>query len=128
MPPLPSQARISIVIFRALLALWLAAWCITLGACRKENVHTSDPQLKGIDALLSAQLPPGTPSSRVVNFVHTRGYEQRDSLEPHTLVVVVHHVNPQTIQPEAARVTFHFDANDRLTTYDLEPASTLPIR
>jgi hypothetical protein len=128
MTPSLSQTRIRIVVFRALLAVLLAALCLTAAACKKDNLHTSDPQLKGIDALLAAQLPPGTPSSRVVNFAHSRGFEQRDSVEPHTLVVIVHHVNPETIQPEAARVTFHFDANDKLVTYDLQPASTLPIR
>jgi len=111
----------------ALFAL-LLAFCLVAGACKNDSVHTSNPQLKGIDQLLNAQLPPGTPSSRVMNFVHTRGYEQRDSVQPHTLVVIVNHVNPETIQPEAARVTFHFDANDKLVSYDLEPASTLPIR
>jgi hypothetical protein len=30
------------------------------------------------------------------------------------------------LQPEAAHVTFHFDANDKLTSYELEPANTLP--
>ena len=127
MTPSPSRSFHGIVSMYALFAL-LLVFCLAAGACKSDSAHTSDPQLKGIDQLLNAQLPPGTPSSRVMNFVHTRGYEQRDSVEPHTLVVIVNHVNPETIQPEAARVTFHFDANDKLVSYDLQPASTLPVR
>ena len=104
-------------LFHALFACVLAL-CL-LAACKKSNTHTDDPNLQGIDALLSAQLPPGTPSARVVNFIHVRGYEQRDS---------VNHVDPATLRPEAARVTFHFDARDKLVSFDLERASTLPIR
>jgi hypothetical protein len=113
--------------FHVLLACAMAL-CLFAGACKNANSHTSDPQLKGIDALLAAQLPPGTTSARVVNFVHTRGYEQRTSVQPHTLVVIVNHINPETVQPEAARVTFRLDADDKLVGYDLEPAPTLPIR
>jgi hypothetical protein len=121
--PSPIHSSFSRVLFGVLLAV-----CLSSAACTNEKPHTSDPRLKGIDALLNAQLPPGTPSARVVNFVHTRGYEQGDSVEPHTLVVIVNHVNPETLQPEAARVTFRFDGNDKLVSYDLEPAPTLPIR
>ena len=113
-------------LFHALFACVLAL-CL-LAACKKSNTHTDDPNLQGIDALLSAQLPPGTPTARVVNFIHVRGYEQRDSVEPHTLVAIVNHVDPATLRPEAARVTFHFDARDKLVSFDLERASTLPIR
>lgn len=101
---------------------------LTLGGCKKkEATHTSDATLEGIDELLAKQLPPGTPMSRVANFLRSRGYELRDATEPHTLVAIVHHINPQTIQPEAARVTFRFDADLKLVTYELQPAPTLPI-
>jgi hypothetical protein len=99
-----------------------------IAGCGKDpNVHTSNPQLKGIDKLLAAALPPGTSTARVINFIHTRGYQQLESVEPHTLVVIVNHINPETVQPEAARVTFHFDANDKLTTYDLDPTVVVPV-
>lgn len=88
--------------------------------------HTSDPKLTGIDELLAAQLPPGTPRSRVVYFLNSRGYATSPSPDSQSIVATVHHVNTNTLQPEAARITFHFDANDKLTSYDLEPASTLP--
>ena len=128
MTPSLSHPRIPHGFSTALFVLLLVV-CLSAAACKKdENVHTSDPKLRGIDALLAEQLPPGTPSARVENFVRVRGYEQRDSVEPHTLVVIVNHINPETIQPEAARVTFRFDANDKLVSYDLEPAPTVPIR
>jgi len=101
--------------------------CFGLCGCKKENTHTSDPQLEGIDRLLAKELPPGTPAYRVQTFVNMRGYEIKDSTEPHTLVVIVHHVDLKTLQPEAARVTFRFNADLKLLTYDLQPAPTLPI-
>jgi len=103
--------------------------CLALGACKKAAApHTSDPQLEGIDQLLAKELPPGSTMDRVVRYLHARGYEMRDATQPHTIVAIVHHINPQTIQPEAARVTFRFDNDLKLLTYDLQPAPTLPIR
>jgi hypothetical protein len=114
--------------FRLALLFSLVVLSLTLGGCKKkEATHTSDPQLEGIDELLAKELPAGTPMSRMSSFLRSRGYELRDATEPHTLVAIVHHINPQTIQPEAARVTFCFDADLKLVTYDLQPAPTLPI-
>ena len=104
------------------------ALCVATVACKKAALHTSDPRLEHIDALLAKELPPGTPAYRVQTFVNLRGYEVQNSTEPHTLVVIVHHVDLKTLQPEAARVTFRFDADLKLTTYDLQPAPTLPIQ
>jgi len=118
-----STAPLSLVFLFSFLTL-----CLALGACKKAAPHTSDPQLEGIDQLLAKELPPGTTMDRVVRFLHVRGYEMRDATEPHTVVAIVHHINPQTIQPEAARVTFRFDNDLKLLTYDLQPAPTLPIR
>jgi hypothetical protein len=122
----PSRNNLG-ALFPLVMFLLVAALALTLGACRKDATHTSDPKLEGIDELLAKQLPPGTPMSRVVTFLKMRGYELRDSSEPHTLVAIVHHINPHTIQPEAARVTFRFDNDLKLVTYDLQPAATLPI-
>jgi hypothetical protein len=118
---------------RAALLFWTLlfpamALCVATGGCKKDAAHTSDPRLKHIDDLLSKELPPGTPADRVQTFASLRGYEIQNSTEPHTLVVIVHHVDLQTLQPEAARVTFRFDADLKLTTYDLQPAATLPIK
>ena len=114
-------------IFPLALFFSLVALCLALSACKKASPHTSDPQLEGIDELLAKELPPGTPMAGVVYFLHVRGYEIRDASEPHTVVAIVHHINLKTIQPEAARVTFRFDNDLKLVTYDLQPAPTLPI-
>jgi hypothetical protein len=108
--------------------LLAVAMALILGAagCKTSSPHTSDPKLKGIDELLAAQLPAGTPRSRVVFFLNSRGYAIGPSPDAHSIVATVHHVNTDTLQPEAARITFHFDANDKLTSYDLEPTNTLP--
>jgi hypothetical protein len=123
-----SRSRTTFGAFSLALLCSVVVLCLTLGACKEESVHTSDPQLEGIDELLAKQLPPGTPMFRVAAFLKMRGYELRDPSEPHTLVAIVHHINPVTIQPEAARVTFRFDADLKLVTYDMQPAPTLPIR
>jgi hypothetical protein len=108
--------------------LLAVALVLILGAagCKTSGPHTSDPRLKGIDELLAAQLPVGTPMSRVMFFLNSRGYAIAPSPDAHSIVATVHHINTDTLQPEAARITFHFDANDKLTSYDLEPANTLP--
>jgi hypothetical protein len=115
---------------RLLYAFAMLTCLVAVGGCKNDPaVHTSDPQMKGIDALLAAQLPPGTSAAHVESFCKERGYEQRDSVAPHTLVVIVNHINPETVRPETARVTFHFDpATDKLTTYELEPAPAMPVR
>ncbi len=122
----PSQTRsslFSVALFALALVLSLSA-----GACKSGTAHTSDPKLKGIDELLAAQLPVGTPMSRVTIFLNTRGYALSPSTDPHAIVATVHHINTETVQPEAAKVTFHFDANDKLISYSLEPASTMPTQ
>jgi len=103
-------------------ALLLLLCVLCTDACKKGTEHTSDPKLKGIDTLLNAELPAGTPMTRVTYFLNTRGYELQEAHGSHTVVAVVRHVNTETLQPEAARVTFHFDAQDKLLAYDLEPA------
>src|SRR5271170_4532653 len=91
---------------RATLLFWVLlvpalALCLASGGCKKEAPHTSDPRLEHIDALLAKELPPGTPAYRVQTFVKMRGYEVQYYTEAHTLVVIVHHVDLKTLQPEA---------------------------
>jgi hypothetical protein len=124
-PPQPRRGNTSLSCY-LLLAVALALFSAATGCKSGAAPHTSDPKLTGIDELLAAQLPPGTPRSRVVFFLNSRGYAMGPSPDSQSIVATVHHINTSTLQPEAARITFHFDANDKLTTYDLEPASTLP--
>lgn len=89
----------------------------------KTNSHTSDSRLQKIDELLNAKLPKGTPMSRVTYFLTSRGYTIEDSPDKNSVVAIVRHVDTDTLQPSTAIVTFHFDANNNLTSYELQPAT-----
>jgi hypothetical protein len=105
----------------ALLSLVLASGC-------KSHSHTSDSRLQKIDEMLNTQLPPGTPMSRVDHFLKSRGYAIEDSPDRNSLVAVVRHVDTETLQPATARVTFHFDSNRNLVSYELQQAPDVPLR
>jgi hypothetical protein len=98
------------------------------GAGCQSNSHTSDPHLRKIDEMLGTQLPKGTPRQRVTFFLSSRGFQQQHSDDPNAVVGVVHHVDTETLQPATARVTFHFDAQDRLTTYEMQAAPENPVQ
>jgi hypothetical protein len=95
--------------------------------CRK-NPHTSDSRLQKIDEMLNTQLPPGTPKSRVEFFLSSRGYSIEHSSDKGSLVAIVRHVDTDTLQPATARVTFHFDPNEKLLSYELQSAPDAPLR
>jgi hypothetical protein len=103
------------------LLLAVAAGC-------SSHTHTFDPKLRKIDELLDAQLPKGTSRSRVGFFLTTRGYKVEGSPDVHTVIAIVRHIDTETLQPSTARVIFHFDAGDRLTSYDLERAPDVPFQ
>jgi hypothetical protein len=105
----------------ALLSLLSASGC-------KSHSHTSDSRLQKIDEMLNTQLPPGTPMSRVDHFLKSRGYIVEDSPDKNSLVAVVRHVDTDTLQPATARVTFHFDSNANLISYELQSAPDAPLR
>jgi hypothetical protein len=94
----------------------------------KSAPHTSDSRLQKIDELLNTQLPQGTPRSRVEYFLNSRGYGLEDSPDKSSLVAVVRHIDTDTLQPATARVTFHFDSNDKLLSYELQVAPDAPLR
>jgi hypothetical protein len=94
----------------------------------KSAPHTSDSRLQKIDELLNTQLPQGTPRSRVEYFLNSRGYGLEDSPDKNSLVAVVRHIDTDTLQPATARVTFHFDSNDKLLSYELQAAPDAPLR
>jgi len=93
----------------------------------KSHSHTSDSRLQKIDQMLNTQLPPGTPMSRVDHFLKSRGYIVEDSPDKDSLVAVVRHVDTDTLQPATARVTFHFDSNRNLISYELQSAPDAPL-
>ncbi len=94
----------------------------------KSHSHTSDSRLQKIDKMLNSQLPQGTPRPRVEYFLSSRGYQLEDSPDKAALVAVVRHIDTETLVPATARVTFHFDSNERLLSYDLQPAPDAPLR
>ncbi|HET9994086.1 MAG TPA: hypothetical protein VFQ18_01650 [Candidatus Acidoferrum sp.] len=89
----------------------------------KQNAHTSDPKLQQIDEMLNSQLPPGTAKSRVIFYLSSQGFTTEASSDDHAVVAIVHHVDTDTLQPANARVTFHFDAADKLQSYELVEAA-----
>jgi hypothetical protein len=78
--------------------------------------------------MLNTQLPPGTPKSRVEFFLSSRGYSIEHSSDKGSLVAMVRHVDTDTLQPATARVTFHFDPNEKLLSYELQSAPDAPLR
>ena len=96
--------------------------------CQSSSRHTSDPQLRQIDEIVNKQLPPGSPMSQVTFFLNSRGYPSEAATDTHSIVALIEHVDAETLQPSAARVTFHFDSNDKLLTYDLAPAAPRTIQ
>jgi hypothetical protein len=94
----------------------------------KTGPHTSDPHLRQIDEMLNAQLPQGTPKSRVLYFLSSQDFPLENTREGKTVVATVHRVDTDTLQPETARVTFHFDASDKLMSYELKSVAGSPAQ
>jgi hypothetical protein len=87
----------------------------------KQSSHNSDPRLRQIDEMLNAQLPAGTPKSRVLFYLSSQGFPVENTNNPHVIAATVHHVDTETLKPAAARVTFQFDADDKLKSYEITP-------
>jgi hypothetical protein len=100
------------------LLLQLAVASIFLAACGQSE-RVSDPQLKPIQEMLDAKLPPGSPGTLVNQFVSTRGYTVEASGKPNTMVIIVRHIDQERLQPVTARVTFYFDSNDKLLSTEI---------
>ncbi|MGB2669777.1 MAG: hypothetical protein WA621_09500 [Candidatus Acidiferrum sp.] len=99
----------------------------SVSGCKTKS-HTSDARLKKIDEMLNTQLPQGTSKERVEYFLTSRGYRVEDSRDKFSVVGVVRHIDTETLQPATARVTFHFDSNGKLLSYELQPASDVPLQ
>src|SRR5882762_3346448 len=101
----------------------LCAFFILIFAGCKQGKHTANPRLRQIDDMLDSQLRPGATKARVTVYLNSQGFAIEKSLDSHSVIAIVRHVDADTLQPETARVTFHFDAHDRLLSYELVPAS-----
>src|ERR1700740_1149742 len=100
-------------------ALLVAAMLASFTGCQKA-AGTADPQLKPIQAMLEQQLPPRTPEEKVVTFLDNRGYPILPAQKQGTIVANIRRTDTATVQPVIARVTFYFDANRKLNTFELQ--------
>jgi len=99
----------------------------TAGCSQQEQIRTSDPHLKPIQATLDEQLPPGTPEISVLTYLNNHGYAVLPEGKQGTIVTSIRHIDTETVQPVTARVTFYFDPNHRLKTFELQRTFNEPI-
>ena len=95
-----------------------AVLLVLLAGCSQDR-KVDDPQLKPIQDLLETNTPVGTPEAAVSHFLAMRGYETEPSDKPGTIVAIIRHIDTEKLQPVTARVTFFFDANGKLNTYEI---------
>jgi hypothetical protein len=107
--------------------LLLALALTGLAGCQK-MVRTEDPQLKPIQAMLEQQLPPRTPEEKVVLFLDNHGYPILAAEKQGTIVANIRRTDTAAMQPVVARVTFYFDANRKLNTFELQRPVDEPRR
>ena len=98
-----------------------------LAGCQK-MVRTEDPQLKPIQAMLEQQLPPHTPEEKVVLYLDNHGYSILAAQKHGTIVANIRRTDTAAMQPVVARVTFYFDANGKLNTFELQRPPDEPRR
>jgi hypothetical protein len=110
-----NQLSIALLAAFFLISVFMA---LTLAGC-KQSSHTSDPRLQKLDEMLDSQLPTGTPKSRVLVYLNSQGFPVENTADPHVIAATVHHVDTETLKPATARVTFQFDAEDKLKSYEL---------
>lgn len=104
----------------------LIAAVLCLPGC-KRTIQVDDPRLKPIQAMLQANLPIGSPEIAVSQFLATRGYPTETSEKPGTLIAIIRHIDTANLRPVTARVTFYFDANGKLNTYEIVRTMNAPI-
>lgn len=124
MPSVPRSARTCsshLTVMFPLLAL------IFLCGCKQKPVEVDDPQLKPIEDIIKTNLPLGTPDSTVNHFLAIRGYPTETSQKPGTIVATIRHIDRETVKPVTARVTFYFDANGKLNTYEIVRTFNAPV-
>jgi hypothetical protein len=92
---------------------------ILLCGCGAKSNEVDDPQLKPIQEMLNAQVPPGTTEGTVTQFLTLRGYEVEAGHKPGTIVALIRHIDTEKLQPVTARVTFYFNANGKLNTTEI---------
>jgi hypothetical protein len=110
-----------------LLCLALVLGAVLLCGCGAKSNEVDDPQLKPIQEMLDAQVPPGTTEGAVTQFLTLRGYEMQAEHKPGTIVALIRHIDTEKLQPVTARVTFYFSANGKLNTTEIVRAFNRPV-
>jgi len=100
---------------------------VLLCGCGAKSNEVDDPQLKPIQEMLNAQVPPGTTEGTVNQFLALRGYEMQAEHKPGTIVAIIRHIDTEKLQPVTARVTFYFDANGKLNTTEIVRTFNRPV-
>ncbi len=106
--------------------LLLGVSLLILSGCR-QALKVEDPQLKPIQTMLEENVPVGTREGAVIQFLAVRGYQNEASNKPGTVVAIIRHIDTEKIQPVTARVTFYFDANGKLNTYEIVRTLNSPV-
>jgi hypothetical protein len=112
---------------------WLLARCLIFVSCVvllsgcKQAFQVDDPELKPIQEILNKNLPPGVTEGAVNQFLSMRGYPQQTPEKPGTLVAIIRHIDTEKMRPVTAKVTFYFDANGKLNTYEIVRTVNAPI-
>jgi len=105
--------------------LFLTVALLVAAGCQK-TTRTNDPQLKPIQEMIDAQVPLGTPEAKVRGFLVSSGYTEIPAQKPGTVVATIHAAAAQQVPPVSARVTFYFDANGKLNTFELQRTAEGP--
>ena len=113
----PSSSRRPFYSLAGLILFFVAALVVPSGC--NQSGHTSDPRLRQIDEMLDSQLPVGTPKSRVVFYLNSQGFPIDNGTDPKSMTATIQHVDTESLKPVTATVTFHFDREDKLKTYEL---------
>lgn len=77
--------------------------------------------------MLEQSLPAGSTQGAVQEFISARGYPTEPANKPGTLIAIIRHIDTEKLQPVTARVTFYFDANGKLNTYEIVRTMNAPI-
>ena len=126
-PPLPAPAHAQRFTKNHALLLCIALLLWAAGCGKDTQIRTSDPQLKPIQQMLDEQLPPGTPEANVLAYLSNHAYNVEPSGKQGTIVTTIRHIDTETVKPVTARVTFYFDDNHKLKTFELQRMFNEPI-
>jgi hypothetical protein len=111
---------------KLVLAFVAAAMFLPIG-CQK-TMRVTDPQLRPIQETLDAELPPGSTQQQVLTYLSARGYPVEPAEKKGTIVTTIRHIDTERMQPVTAKVTFYFDATEKLNTVDIRRTMNRPIQ